>query len=152
MVNKVEVLGRLGADPDVKTLDNGTTLARISVGTNKNWTDKNGVKQEETSWHNITMFGRLAENAQKILQKGSLVFVEGELKYRTVENNGTKTRYTDINARDFRILADGRRNENNQAATAQAAAPQAAPQAATTQAAPQAAAVGVGGTDDDLPF
>ena len=149
MVNKVEVLGRLGADPDVRTLDNGTTLARISVGTNKNWTDKNGVKQEETSWHNITMFGRLAENAQRILQKGSLVFVEGELKYRTVEKDGLKTRYTDINARDFRILTDGKRNDSAQAAAPQAAAPQAAaPQAA----APQVATVGAGGTDDDLPF
>ena len=151
MVNKVEVLGRLGADPDVKTLDNGTTLARISVGTNKNWTDKNGVKQEETSWHNITMFGKLAENAQRILQKGSLVFVEGELKYRTVERDGSKTRYTDINARDFRILTDGRRNDNAQSAqTPVAAAPAAAP--AATAAAPAAAAVGVTGTDDDLPF
>ena len=149
MVNKVEVLGRLGADPDVRTLDNGTTLARISVGTNKNWTDKNGVKQEETSWHNITMFGKLAENAQRILQKGSLVFVEGELKYRTVEKDGLKTRYTDINARDFRILTDGKRNDSAQAAAPQAAAPQAAaPQAV----APQAATVGAGGTDDDLPF
>ncbi len=144
MVNKVEVLGRLGADPDVRTLDNGTTLARISVGTNKNWTDKNGVKQEETSWHNITMFGKLAENAQRILQKGSLVFVEGELKYRTVEKDGLKTRYTDINARDFRILTDGKRNDSAQAAAPQAAAPQAV--------APQAATVGAGGTDDDLPF
>ena len=154
MVNKVEVLGRLGADPDVRTLDNGTTLARISVGTNKNWTDKNGVKQEETSWHNITMFGKLAENAQRILQKGSLVFVEGELKYRTVEKDGLKTRYTDINARDFRILTDGKRNDSAQAAAPQAAAPQAAaPQAAAPQAvAPQAATVGAGGTDDDLPF
>ena len=154
MVNKVEVLGRLGADPDVRTLDNGTTLARISVGTNKNWTDKNGVKQEETSWHNITMFGRLAENAQRILQKGSLVFVEGELKYRTVEKDGLKTRYTDINARDFRILTDGKRNDSAQAAAPQAAAPQAAaPQAAAPQAAaPQVATVGAGGTDDDLPF
>ena len=157
MVNKVEVLGRLGADPDVKTLDNGTTLARISVGTNKNWTDKNGVKQEETSWHNITMFGKLAENAQRILQKGSLVFVEGELKYRTVERDGSKTRYTDINARDFRILTDGRRNDNAQFAQAPVAAPAAAPAApaaapAATAAAPAAAAVGVTGTDDDLPF
>ena len=160
MVNKVEVLGRLGADPDVKRLDNGTTLARISVGTNKNWTDKSGVKQEETSWHNITMFGKLAENAQRILQKGSLVFVEGELKYRTVERDGTKIRYTDINARDFRILTDGRRNDSQQAAAPQAAAPQAAapqaaaPQAAAPQAAaPQAAAPqAVTGTDDDLPF
>jgi single-strand DNA-binding protein len=112
MINKVEILGRLGADPEVKVLENGTTLARVSVGTNKSWTDKNGVKQEETSWHSITMFGKLAENAQKILQKGSLVYVEGELKYRTVEDGGDKKRYTDINAKDFRILADGKRNQN----------------------------------------
>ena len=131
MVNKVEVLGRLGANPEVRVLENGTTLARISVGTNKVWKDKQGNKQEETSWHNITMFGKVAENAQKILQKGSLVYVEGELKYRTVEKeDGSKVRYTDINARDFRILVDGIKSNS---------APQAAPQAAVV-------------TDDDLPF
>ena len=83
-----------------------------------------------------------------------MVFVEGELKYRTVEKDGLKTRYTDINARDFRILTDGKRNDSAQAAAPQAAAPQAAaPQAAAPQAvAPQAATVGAGGTDDDLPF
>jgi len=151
MVNKVEVLGRLGANPEVRVLEGGTTLARISVGTNKVWKDKQGVKQEETSWHNITMFGRVAENAQKILQKGSLVYVEGELKYRTVEKeDGTKIRYTDINAKDFRILADGiKSNSAPQAAAPQAAAPQAAaPQAAAPQAAAPQAVV----TDDDLPF
>ena len=134
MVNKVEVLGRLGANPEVRVLEGGTTLARISVGTNKVW----------------------KENAQKILQKGSLVYVEGELKYRTVEKeDGTKIRYTDINAKDFRILADGiKSNSAPQAAAPQAAAPQAAaPQAAAPQAAaPQAAAPQAVVTDDDLPF
>ena len=102
------------------------------------------------------MFGKVAENAQKILQKGSLVYVEGELKYRTVEKeDGTKIRYTDINAKDFRILADGiKSNSAPQAAAPQAAAPQAAaPQAAAPQAAaPQAAAPQAVVTDDDLPF
>lgn len=171
MVNKVEVLGRLGADPEVRTLENGTVLARVSVGTNKVWMDKNNQKQEETSWHNITMFGKLAENAQRILQKGSLVYVEGELKYRTVEKDGLKTRYTDINARDFRILTDGRRNENSQTTndnnvstqnnyqggqtrTQVTQQPQATQQTQVTQqtnySQPQNAMVG--GTDDDLPF
>lgn len=170
MVNKVEVLGRLGADPEVRTLENGTVLARVSVGTNKVWMDKNNQKQEETSWHNITMFGKLAENAQRILQKGSLVYVEGELKYRTVEKDGVKTRYTDINARDFRILTDGKRNENpqttntnnvatqnnyqgGQGGTQMTQQPQATQQPHVAQAnysQPQNAMVG--GTDDDLPF
>lgn len=152
-VNKVQIVGRLGADPEVMTLEGGTTLARISVGTNKVWTDKDSQKQEETSWHNVTLFGKLGENAGRILQKGSLVYVEGELRYRTVDKDGEKRRYTDINARDFKILADGRRNDSTQAQPE--ASQQSAPQMQSTpqpQAAQQPVASAVGNTDDDLPF
>jgi single-strand DNA-binding protein len=158
-VNKVQIVGRLGADPEMMTLEGGTVLAKISVGTNKVWTDRNNERQEETSWHNITMFGKLGENAGRILQKGSLVFVEGELRYRTVDKDGEKRRYTDINARDFRILADGRKNDSNenqnsapqqQSAPQQSAPQQPAPQ--QNQSAPQPATSTVGNTDDDLPF
>jgi len=152
-VNKVQIVGRLGADPEVMTLEGGTTLARISVGTNKVWTDKDSQKQEETSWHNVTLFGKLGENAGRILQKGSLVYVEGELRYRTVDKDGEKRRYTDINARDFKILADGRRNDSTQAQPE--ASQQSAPQMQSTpqpQATQQPVASAVGNTDDDLPF
>lgn len=152
-VNKVQIVGRLGADPEVMTLEGGTTLARISVGTNKVWTDKDSQKQEETSWHNVTLFGKLGENAGRILQKGSLVYVEGELRYRSVDKDGEKRRYTDINARDFKILADGRRNDSTQAQPE--ASQQSAPQMQSTpqpQASQQPVASAVGNTDDDLPF
>jgi single-strand DNA-binding protein len=149
MINEVRIIGRLGAEPEVKNLQSGSKLTKLSIGTTETWKDKDGNKQEETSWHNVTLFGRAAENAEKILRKGSLVYVEGKLKYNTVtREDGSSVKYTDINARDFRILADGKRNENSTASGASNPSAQSTP---TPQ--PQGAPAGAGtDTDDDLPF
>ena len=146
MVNKVELIGRLGADPEVRVLDNGNNLGKFSLCTTETWNDKQGVKQEEATWHNVSMFGKMAENAGRILAKGSLVYVEGKIKTRTADVDGVTKYYTDIIARDFRILSDGKRNMQQQQAPQQQAPQQQAPQQQVPQ---QQAMVN---TDDDLPF
>ena len=110
MVNKVELIGRLGADPEIKVLDNGTKMAKFSVATEDYLgKDESGNYKTETSWHYITFFGKTAENVERLLKKGSLVRVEARLRYRTVESDSGNTRYTDINGLNFNILADGRK-------------------------------------------
>jgi len=70
MVNKVTLIGRLGSDPEVKKLDNGNAVANFSLATSEKYKDKQGNKQENTEWHNIVLWGRLAEIAEKYLEKG----------------------------------------------------------------------------------
>jgi single-strand DNA-binding protein len=154
MVNKVELLGRLGADPEVKRLENGTVLGKLSLCTTEAWTDNQGNKQEETSWHSIIMFGKLAENAERILQKGSLVYVDGKIKYRKAEIDGVTKYFTDISARDFRILADGKRNgeQSQQQTSVQQQAPVQQQQSVQQQTPVQQQAPVMVNTDDDLPF
>ena len=79
-INKVILIGRLGKDPEVKTLENGTKRASFSLATNEFYRDKEGNKIENTEWHNIICWRNLAEIAEKYLTKGKLIYVEGKLK------------------------------------------------------------------------
>ena len=103
-VNKVIIIGRLGADPEMKAVGQGSTVTRLSVATSESWTDKNGQKQERTEWHRITVWGKLAEICGKYLQKGRQVYVEGKLQTRSWEDNGQKKYATDIVANTVQFL------------------------------------------------
>ena len=92
-MNKVILYGNVGKDPEVKTLDSGTKVAKFSLATSKHWT-KDGEKQTETSWHNIVLWNKLAELAGKYVTKGSSLIIEGEISYRTYENKEGVTIYT----------------------------------------------------------
>jgi single-strand DNA-binding protein len=107
-VNKVIVLGRLGADPEVKTVSGGQTVARLSVATSENWTDKSGQKQERTEWHRIVIWGKLAELCGKYLNKGRQVYCEGRLQTRSWEDQQGQKRYTtEIVANTVQFLSGG---------------------------------------------
>ncbi len=93
-VNKVIVLGRLGADPEVKNVSANQTVARLSIATSENWTDKEGQKQERTEWHRIVVWGKLAELCGKYLTKGRQVYVEGRLQTRSWEDQQGQKKYT----------------------------------------------------------
>lgn len=93
-VNKVILLGRLGADPEVKTISNGNTVTRLSLATSENWVDKEGQKQERTEWHKVVIWGKLAELAGKRLSKGKQAYVEGRLQSRSWEDQQGQKRYT----------------------------------------------------------
>ena len=86
-LNKVSLIGNLGADPEVRSTSGGTRVATLSVATSRRWTSASGEQQEKTEWHRVvlwnTKFQQLADVAEKYLKKGDKVFVEGRLEYRT---------------------------------------------------------------------
>ncbi|WP_028456310.1 single-stranded DNA-binding protein [Chitinilyticum litopenaei] len=169
-LNKVLLIGNLGRDPESRFLPSGGAVCNFSIATTESWKDKNtGQKQEKTEWHNITMYGRLAEIAGQYLKKGSSVYIEGRLQTRKWQDKQTGAdRYTtEIVADEMKMLGgrgDGGGmgggqgggysggNEYNQEYSAPAAPQQAA---APRQAAPAPAAKPARSFDDfedDIPF
>lgn len=92
-VNSVNILGRVGADPEVKIVGNDKTVARFSVATSEVWT-KDGEKQEKTEWHRIVVWGKLAEIIGKHVEKGMIVFVQGKIQTRQWEDEQGKKNYS----------------------------------------------------------
>jgi len=105
-VNKVIVVGNLGADPDTKYMPSGSAVTNLSVATNESWKDKQtGEQKERTEWHRVAMFGRLAEIAAEYLRKGSQVFVEGRIRTRKWQDQQGGDRYTtEIIANEMQML------------------------------------------------
>ncbi|MCG8579522.1 MAG: single-stranded DNA-binding protein [Bacteroidales bacterium] len=91
--NRVQLVGNLGMDPEIKTFDNGHKLAKFTIATNETFKDSNGQERTETQWHNVTAWGKQAEIAQKYLQKGKEVAIEGRLTHRQYEDKNKQTRY-----------------------------------------------------------
>jgi single-strand DNA-binding protein len=122
-VNKVILVGRLGADPEVKSVGNAQSVARLSVATSEVWTGKDGQRQERTEWHRVTVWGRQAENCAKHLAKGRQVYVEGRLQTRSWEDQQGQKRYTtEIVATTVQFLG-GATGERGAGATASNAGP-----------------------------
>ncbi len=107
-INKVIVIGNLGANPEVRALPSGQNVANFSLATTERFTDRNGAKQERTDWHRIVAFGRLAGTCERFLSKGRQVYVEGRLTTRQYEaKDGSGKRYrTEIVARQLRLLGN----------------------------------------------
>ena len=107
-VNKVIVIGNLGAKPDIRALPSGQNVANLSLATTERFTDRNGAKQQRTDWHRIVAFGPLADTCDRFLSKGRQVYVEGRLTTRQYEaKDGSGKRYrTDIVARQLRLLGN----------------------------------------------
>lgn len=106
MVNKVILIGNLGADPEVRYTQNGTAVANFRVATTETWNKKDGTKGEHTEWHRIYAFGRLGEICGEYLAKGSKVYLEGRLRTRKWDDRDGNTRYTtEIEAREMKMLS-----------------------------------------------
>ena len=106
MVNKVILIGNLGQDPKVRSTASGTPVANFSLATNRRWNDSNGDRQEQTEWHQVVCFARLAEIAGQYLARGRQVFLEGRLQTRSWEDReSAQTRYrTEIVAERLQML------------------------------------------------
>jgi single-strand DNA-binding protein len=118
-VNKVIIVGRLGSDPELKTVTGGQNVARLSVATSENWTDREGKKQERTEWHRIVVWGKLAELCGKYLSKGRQVYVEGRLQTRSWEDQQGQKKYTtEIVANTVQFLGGGAERSNSAGADA----------------------------------
>jgi single-strand DNA-binding protein len=106
MLNKAQLIGFLGTDPEIRYTQEQEAVARVRIATSEIW-KKNGEKHEKTEWHNVVFFGKLAEIVGEHLKKGSLVYVEGHLQTRSWEKDG-ETRYTtEIIAESMKMLPSG---------------------------------------------
>jgi single-strand DNA-binding protein len=104
-VNKAIILGNLGADPEIRTTSGGQNVANFRVATNRTWTDRSGQRQEQTEWHNIVVWGKLAGIVEQYLKKGDQVYVEGRLQTRSWEDqNGQQRWTTEIVAQEMTML------------------------------------------------
>jgi single-strand DNA-binding protein len=145
-VNKVILIGNLGADPEVRHLQNGASVANFRIATSETYKDKTtGEKREQTEWHNIVAWRGLAEITEKYLRKGSKVYVEGKLRTRKWEKDGIDRYTTEIQADEMTLL-------DRPAERSEGGAPQASE--AGRKAAPAASSMAAAPSDDldDLPF
>ena len=113
-LNKAMIIGRLGADPEVRYTQSNTAVATLSVATTERYKDRNGEQQESTEWHRVVAWGRLAEICQEYLKKGSLAYFEGPIQTRQWEDKDGQKRYTtEIKALNMQML-DSRSGDSGQ--------------------------------------
>ena len=157
-VNKVIIVGNLGADPEVRHLPSGDAVAQLRVATTDKWKDKqSGEAREQTEWHSVNFFGKLAEIAGQYLHKGSQIYVEGSLRTRKyTDKNGVEKYSTEIRGETLQMLGSRQQGDGQ----AQGNAPRNAPRQAPAQGrqAPSRQQQGGGGSsgfddfDSDIPF
>ena len=115
-LNRVMLIGNLGRDPEVRTMQNGTKVANLSLATSESWKDKStGERKERSEWHRVVIFGPLAETAEKYLKKGSKVYLEGSLQTRKwTDKDGTEKYSTEVVLQGFNselVLLDARKDD-----------------------------------------
>jgi len=157
-LNKVQLIGNLGADPEVRSTANGSRVATLSIATSRQWNNQAGEKQEKTEWHRVVLWNSkgapLADIVEKYAKKGDRVFVEGRIEYRTWDDREGKTRYTtEINARELILLSSRSGGGGDAGATEPARSRAAQPAVAESKTEsyddfPEA----LDEEDDDLPF
>jgi single-strand DNA-binding protein len=112
MVNKVILIGNVGVDPEVKYLENNTAVCNLRLATSETYRNKNGEKVTNTEWHNVVLWRRLAEIAEKYVRKGSPLYIEGKIRTRSWDDKDGNRRYTtEIFADNLQLL--GRKSDNN---------------------------------------
>lgn len=136
-LNKVMLIGNLGKDPEVRTIQNGTKVANFSLATTERYTDKSGQKVDKTEWHRIVMWRGVADIAEKWLKKGAKIFVEGKIVTRSWENQSGQKQYTTEILVDNMQMLGGKQNGNRASA----------PPPASQEQTPSGPA-----PEDDLPF
>ncbi len=155
-VNKVILVGRLGAEPESRAFPNGGSLCNLRLATSESWKDKQtGERKERTEWHRVTLNNRLGEIAQQYLHKGSQVYIEGRIQTRKWQDQSGQDRYsTEIVGNEMRMLDSKGASDGGQGGYQQSApAPQAAPQPASPSAGPDYGSPqgGADYLDDDIP-
>ena len=137
MVNKVILIGNVGADPDVKYLEGGVAVARFSLATSEVYNNKNGERVTQTEWHNIVLWRNLAQIAEKYVRKGMMLYIEGRIRTRSWDDqNGVKRYTTEIYGDNFQMLSRKQDNGDKPQDTHM----------------PQALDLSGGDDSDDLPF
>lgn len=107
-INKAIIVGNLGADPDLRHTGTGKAVCNLSIATSEQWTDRDGNRQESTQWHKVNVWDRAAEACDRYLSKGSQVYVEGSIQYRTyTDRDGVERKVTEIRAARVLFLSGG---------------------------------------------
>ena len=132
-VNRATLIGNLGKDPELRYTSSGVAVATFSVATSESWKDQDGNQKEQTQWHNLVAWRKLAEVCSEYLKKGSKVYIEGRIQYRTYDGKDGVKRYVTEIVIDQLVMLDSRA-------------------AAQTPEEPGAPAPSSGGKADDLPF
>jgi single-strand DNA-binding protein len=167
-INKVILIGNLGKDPEVRYMPSGSAICNITVATSRQWKNKeSGEKMEETEWHRVSLFDRLAEVAGEYLKKGRSVYIEGRLKTRKwTDKDGVERYTTEVIADVMQLLGsregmgggagggddEGGGHSSERGAPPQRSAPASRPSAPASRPAPKASATGFDNMDDDIPF
>lgn len=139
-LNKVQIIGHLGADPDQRFMPSGKAVTNIRIATSETWKDKqSGDRKEKTEWHSVVAFEKLAEIMAEYLRKGSKVYVEGKLQTRKWQDKDGKDRYTTEIIASQMLMLDGKQQGGERPARQE-------------QQRPAAPADDGGGFDDDIPF
>ncbi len=144
-VNKVILVGNLGADPEIRTLESGVKVARLRVATSESYTNKEGVKVDQTEWHSVTLWRGLAEISEKYLSKGRQVYLEGKLRTRSWKDNDGNDKYTTEIVADTMQMLGKTGGDGTNEARPQASSEQLSQQPASNPATPSA-------DNNDLPF
>lgn len=95
-LNKVMLIGNVGNDPEIRATSSGARVAKVSLATNRSWSDRSGQQQEKTEWHRLTFFGRLVDIVEQWVKKGDRLYVEGRIEYSQTEGEGGTKYWTDI--------------------------------------------------------
>ena len=145
-LNKVMLIGNVGNAPEIRATSSGARVAKLSVATNRSWSDRSGQQQEKTEWHRLTFFGRLVDIVERWVKKGDRLYVEGRIEYSQTEGEGGTKYWTDIVVTEMVMLGSTGGGEGD----------------STTGGGFSGGTDGVGGggggqqpvteTDDDLPF
>jgi single-strand DNA-binding protein len=156
-INKVILIGHLGADPETRAMPSGMSVANLRLATTENWKDKqSGEQQERTEWHNVALFGRLGEIAAEYLRKGSQVYIEGRLRTRKWQDKEGRDRYTtEIIGNEMQMLG-GRGGGGGGGGGGNRDTGAGLPDTSPRSELPENAAAGAGASrdefDDDIPF
>jgi len=155
-LNKVMLIGNVGKDPEVTTLDKGGKVAKFTLATSEKYTDKSGNKTERTDWHNIVAWGPLADLVEKYVTKGKQLYLEGQIRNRSWEQDGIKKFATDINITQLVFLSSGGNggNKEQSSSSTSSEAPKSSPaKKATSSKSPEPVVTpAMDDTDEDLPF
>ncbi|MCA3000197.1 MAG: single-stranded DNA-binding protein [Rhodocyclaceae bacterium] len=159
-VNKVILVGHLGRDPETRYMPDGGAICNISVATTSAWKDKSGEKQEQTEWHRVSFFGKLAEIADEYLKKGSQLYVEGKLRTRKWQDKDGQDKYTTEVIADTMQMLGARGSSTGSASESIASTPgrttpnrqQTAKNAAQARTTAHAGGSGFDNPEDDIPF
>lgn len=145
MINKVILIGNLGADPEVRQTNSGTSVGNLRIATNERRKDKDGNWGDHTEWHRVVCFGKTAENAAKYLSKGRQVYIEGRLSTRKWEKDGVDTWTTEVVADNLRFIG-GRDSDGGSYSSNPSGGGRSGGDASGSQGGAS------GGFDDDIPF